>query len=59
MERTAKAINGSNENSDRFHNSQLGDPKVAEKYVNTEWKPDQVRERYDWLFTYDATSVEI
>ena len=59
MERTAKATKASNENSGRFHNSQLGDPKIAERYVNTEWEPDQVRKRYDWLFTYDATSVKI
>jgi salicylate hydroxylase len=58
-DRTAKAIRGSNENADRFHNSQLGDPEVAQKYVDTEWQPDRVRDRYDWIFTYDATSVEV
>ena len=58
-DRTAKAIRGSNENADRFHNSQLADPAVAQKYVDTEWQPDAVRERYDWIFTYDATSVEV
>ena len=58
-DRTARTIRGSNENADRFHNSQLGDPAVAQKYVDTEWQPDRVRDRYDWLFTYDATSVEV
>ena len=58
-DRTARTIRGSNENADRFHNSQLGDPVVAQKYVDTEWQPEKVRERYDWLFTYDATSVAI
>lgn len=58
-DRTAKAIRGSNENADRFHNSQLGDPTIAQKYVDTEWQPDRVRDRYDWIFTYDATSVEV
>ena len=58
-DRTARAIRGSNENADRFHNSQLGDPAVAQKYVDTEWQPDRVRDRYDWIFTYDATSVEV
>ena len=33
-DRTARAIRGSNENADRFHNSQLGDPAVAQKYVD-------------------------
>ena len=59
LERTARTIRGSNENADRFHNSRLGDPVVAQKYVDTEWQPDKVRERYDWLFTYDATSIEV
>lgn len=59
MERTARCIRGSNENADRFHNSQLADPEVAQKYVDTEWQADSVRERYDWLFTYDAASIEV
>ena len=59
LDRTARCIRGSNENADRFHNSQLADPDVAQKYVDTEWQPVSVRERYDWLFTYDATSVEV
>tara|TARA_Y100001936_G_C16090409_1_gene685648 strand:- start:1909 stop:3042 length:1134 start_codon:yes stop_codon:yes gene_type:complete len=59
LERTARTIRGSNDNADRFHNSQLGDPQGAQNFVDTEWQPDKVRERYDWLFTYDATSVEI
>ncbi len=58
-DRTARTIRGSNENADRFHNSQLGDPVVAQKYVDTEWQAEKVRERYDWLFSYDATTVEI
>lgn len=59
LERTAKTIRGSNENADRFHNSRLGDATSAQEFVDTEWQPNKIRERYDWLFTYDATSVEI
>lgn len=42
-----------------FHNPELAMYETARSYIATHWAPDVVRERYDWLLTYDATRVEI
>ena len=59
LERTAKIVIGSAENTSRFHNQSLADPIKAEQYVDKEWLPKRVRERYDWLFNYDAMTVAV
>jgi len=30
-----------------------------EAYATREWQPERITERYDWLFTYDATAFPI
>jgi len=55
--RTTRAVNGAYANTERFHNPILADPAAAQDYVNAQWAPDKVVERYEWLFRYDATSV--
>jgi salicylate hydroxylase len=42
-----------------FHNSELANYETARSYIAKHWAPSVVRERYDWLLTYDATTVEI
>ena len=59
MARANRTVVGSAENGKRFHNPDLANAEGAEAYVTREWQPDKVRARYDWLFTYDATSAEI
>ncbi|EUB98978.1 Salicylate 1-monooxygenase [Rhizobium sp. CF080] len=59
VERTGKIVRGAEGNLSRFHNAALKDPKLAEDYVNAEWQEDKVKQRYEWLFTYDATSVPV
>jgi len=58
-ERANRAVSGSAENAKRFHNPDLAQPAGAEAYVTREWQEDKVKARYDWLFTYDATSTPI
>jgi salicylate hydroxylase len=58
-ERTTAIVRGSFANLARFHNAALADPVTAAAYIDREWKPEEVRRRYDWLFEYDATQVAI
>ena len=58
-ERTTRMVNGSAEMTGKFHNEALADPKGAEAYVNTEWHPDKIRARYDWIYQYDADQVSL
>ena len=52
--RTSAVVDGASANTGRFHNAALSDPTQAIAYVEREWQPDKVRQRYDWLFEYDA-----
>lgn len=53
-ERTRRVVEGSAENTRRFHNPLLAHAKGAQEYVEREWSEARIRERYEWLFTYDA-----
>ena len=58
-ERTRKVVEGSAANAKRFHNPRLADPAEAKKYVDQEWDPGRIAERYEWLFRYDVTQVAV
>lgn len=59
IERTSRIVIGSAENAKRFHNPLLADAAEASRYVEREWNEKRVRERYEWLFSYDATAVDV
>ncbi|MFS2101898.1 FAD-dependent oxidoreductase [Variovorax sp. Varisp85] len=59
LERTSRIVRGSAANAARFHNPLLADATQASHYVDSEWNEDSVRQRYEWLFSYDATAVDV
>jgi salicylate hydroxylase len=52
-------VRGANENTQRFHNPALASPQTAVAFIEREWQSQAVGDRYDWLFTYCADTVEI
>lgn len=59
VQRTSAIVRGSSDNTSRFHNPALADPAGAEKYIDEQWAPDKVRQRYEWLFDYKADQVPV
>ncbi len=42
-----------------FHNEALAKLDTAVPYVNQNWSAASMKERYDWLFSYDANTVAL
>src|SRR3954470_13985114 len=58
-DRTRRTVEGSAANMHRFHNPMLADPAQARDFVAREWAGARIADRYEWLFSYDATTVPI
>jgi salicylate hydroxylase len=58
-DRTTQIVHKSTEQSKRIHDPILGDPVAAGPYIEANWAPEKVKERYDWIFDYDAPGVPI
>jgi salicylate hydroxylase len=59
LERTAAIVRGSSENTKRFHNPAHGDAAGAAAYIEREFQPEKIAQRYDWLYEYNALTVPI
>jgi len=59
MERTARVVRGSSDNTRRFHNRLLADPTSAVDYMRREMAPEKLRTRYDWAYEYDARAAPV
>ena len=59
LDRTTAIVEAANDNAKRFHNPALATRQGALDYVSAQFGPTQIADRYDWVFEYDAGSVEI
>jgi salicylate hydroxylase len=57
--RDNRMVEGSSENTLRFHNPAYLDPTTADDYINREWSREAIADRYEWLFTYDVDRVSV
>jgi salicylate hydroxylase len=59
LQRTAAIVRGSADNTTRFHNPALADPNGAAGYIDREFAAEKIRQRYDWLYQYDALNERL
>jgi len=57
--RTTTIVEKSTENGRRFHNPELASAEGSAAYVDREWSPARVRERYHWLFDYRVDQISL
>jgi salicylate hydroxylase len=58
-ERTAAVVRKAAENRTSVFKHKLADRDTIATSVAEEWQQERVRERMEWLYTYDATAVEV
>lgn len=58
-QRATAVVNQSWAQSRRRHHNALASEQDAIAYISENWSEDRVDEWYDWIYAYDASSVEI
>ena len=58
-DRTAAVVRKAAENRTQVFKHKLADRATVALAVAQEWQQERVRERMEWLYTYDATAVEV
>ena len=58
-ERTAAVVRKAHENRRQIFSPELADESAVAVSVARDWQQVRLRERMDWLYTYDATAVAI
>jgi salicylate hydroxylase len=58
-ERTAAVVRKAAENRRSVFKHKLAERDTLAQSVAQEWQQERVRERLEWLYTYDATAVEV
>jgi salicylate hydroxylase len=56
-ERTTTIVRRSAELQLTLHNPALATPETASSFVDAHFGPEQIRERYDWIYRYDAAAA--
>jgi salicylate hydroxylase len=59
LDRTSRIVRGALDNLPRFHNPALADAAGAQAFLDRDFEPAAVKQRYDWLFEYDACTAPI
>lgn len=59
IDRTSRMVRGATANTERFHSRELATEASAELYLQREWSASPIRERYHWLYEYDARTAPI
>ncbi|HVZ43551.1 MAG TPA: FAD-dependent monooxygenase [Ramlibacter sp.] len=59
VERTTRIVHESAAMARTFHNEQLADNDSAVRYIEAQWSPQSVGERYDWIYGYDAVKAPL
>lgn len=57
IQRCTTIVEKSTENGRRFHNKELASAEGAASYIDREWEPGKVQQRYHWLFNYKVDEV--